>query len=106
MEKPINVPNPGVLFRYRLLARMGYLDDDLLGEDVLRPNRPAGRIAVDHEACIGCFACRSICPTSAIRIWEDLAHITDPIACLSCPGAPCIGSCPTGALSDRPPWRF
>jgi len=102
----MDVPDPRVLFFYRLLAGAGYLDDDLVAEDELAPDLPSPwfqRICVDAELCTGCFACRTSCPASAIRMWNDRAHIVDPAACLSCVGTPCVTACPTGALSDRAP---
>lgn len=95
--------NYGVLFRYRLLVQTGYLDDDVYGVQDPHHHQPARRIAVDEELCVGCFACRTACPTSAIRVWDDLAHIIDPLTCPTCVDTPCIGACPTDALSDRGP---
>ncbi|MPZ15627.1 MAG: ferredoxin [Chloroflexi bacterium] len=55
-------------------------------------------MAIDTEQCIDCYACRSACPFSAIRVWDGLAHVCNPAACLSCVATPCVPSCPTGAI--------
>jgi ferredoxin len=89
-----------VLLRYRLLVAAGYMDDDLSSELVSPERPPPHRIALDADLCIGCHACRPVCPASVIRIWDDLARIVDPTACLTCHDAPCVSSCPTGALAD------
>lgn len=95
------IPNVRVLFQYRLLVAAGYLDDDVFGPDRSRSEAPPGRIAVDRERCIGCYGCRSACPESAIGVWDDLAHVVDPLACPPCADTPCIVSCPTEAISER-----
>ncbi len=96
--------NYRVLFYYRLLVQAGQLDDDLFPEHALAldwPERLFFRIVVDEEACIGCYACHAACPYAAIRIAHDLAWVVDPAACILCPSAPCVMSCPTSALTDR-----
>lgn len=90
-----------VLFTYRLLIGAGYLDDDLFGADEDSTPHPLDRIAVDPDQCTGCYACRGACPASAIHIWDNQVRVTNPLACPPCAEAPCISSCPTGALSDR-----
>lgn len=92
----------GVLFTYRLLVSAGFLDDDLAPEEAVSREDPVRRIGVAADLCVGCYACRPICPASAIRIWDNLAHVTNPLACLSCVETPCVSACPTSALSKRP----
>jgi len=90
-----------VLFTYRLLVQAGYLDDDITPERETWASVSARRIAVEEDLCIGCYACRDVCPASAVRVWDGLAHITNPLVCDPCDGVPCVGECPTGALADR-----
>ena len=94
-------PNLRVLFTYRLLVQAGFLDDDITPASGTRVHRSAQRMVVDEGLCIGCYACREVCPASAVRLWDGLAHITNPLACDPCEGVPCVPACPTGAIEDR-----
>lgn len=89
-----------ILFTYRLLVQAGYLDDDIGAEEPVGNRRAPRRIAVYDDLCIGCYACREVCPGSAIRVWDGEAHITNPLKCVDCADAPCVPICPTGALED------
>jgi len=94
-------PNLRVLFTYRLLVQAGYLDDDIAparGASVPRSRR---RVVVQEDLCVGCYACREACPVSAVRVWDGLAHIMNPLECDQCEGLPCIRACPTDAIEDR-----
>ena len=95
--------NVRVLFTYRLLVQAGYLDDDVVGEDVAGRPRASFPILVHDDLCIGCYACREECPASAIRVWNGCAHITNPQECAACSAAPCVAVCPTEALEDQRP---
>ena len=97
----MNEPDLRVLFTYRLLVQVGYLDDDVAPHGETWASGNARRIAVEEDHCIGCYACRDVCPASAVRVWDGLAHITNPLACDTCDGVPCIRECPTDALTDR-----
>jgi len=90
-----------VLFTYRLLVQAGFLDDDIAPATGTWLPRHPQRIGVLEDLCIGCYACREECPVSAIRVWDGLAHITNPLACDPCEGIPCVASCPTGAIEER-----
>ncbi len=88
--------NYGILFYYRLLAQSGYFVDDLFA-----PEDAGGkpRVAVQEDLCIGCGGCEAICPSSAIRLWDEIAHVANPAACEICLSALCIGACPTDAVA-------
>lgn len=50
---------------------------------------------VDEKKCIGCGACASICPVSAIKLVNGKAQI-DPKKCIKC--GSCQQFCPVGAI--------
>jgi len=52
---------------------------------------------IDRDACIGCSACVSACPVSALDMDGDKAKLVKPVECTSC-GA-CVDSCPVSAIS-------
>jgi ferredoxin len=54
------------------------------------------KATVDADNCVGCGACESTCPVSAISIGDGKATI-DQEACLEC-GA-CESACPVSAIS-------
>ena len=68
---------------------------------------------LDLDRCVGCYACVVACmdqndiePTDEDFLWRDVASLLDKgriqyasIACMHCDDAPCIVSCPTGAIS-------
>ncbi len=56
---------------------------------------------VDTDMCIGCRTCVSWCPTSAIAMRGDHAHI-DPGGCIGC--GECLASCQIGAVRFQ--WRM
>ncbi|MDR2709419.1 MAG: 4Fe-4S binding protein [Elusimicrobiota bacterium] len=52
---------------------------------------------IDEGVCVGCGACASACPVSAISQKDDNKYAIDPDKCIDC-GA-CEGVCPTSAIS-------
>jgi uncharacterized Fe-S center protein len=56
---------------------------------------------VDTDICIGCRTCVGWCPTSAIDMRGEHAHI-DPEACIGC--GECLASCQIGAVRFQ--WRM
>jgi ferredoxin len=90
-----------ILFTYRLLVQAGYRDDGIAAEEPTEKREAHRRIAVRDDLCIGCYACRGVCPVSAIRIWDGEAHITNSLGCVDCADPPCVPACPTSALEDR-----
>jgi uncharacterized Fe-S center protein len=56
---------------------------------------------VDTELCIGCRTCVAWCPTGAIAMRGEHAHI-DPGACIGC--GECLASCQIGAVQFQ--WRM
>lgn len=56
---------------------------------------------VDADICIGCRTCVSWCPTGAIAMRGDIAHI-DPKACIGC--GECLAACQVGAVRFQ--WRM
>ena len=60
---------------------------------------PLGLLACDEDRCTLCGACAAACPTSALRLVEDVDATVlhhDPAACVAC--ARCVGACPEHAL--------
>ena len=49
------------------------------------------------DACIGCGACMSNCPVSAIKDVGGVCVI-DEGSCIDC--GSCAGTCPVGAISE------
>ena len=56
---------------------------------------------VDGQICIGCRSCIAWCPTGAISMRGEHAHI-DPDACIGC--GECLASCQIGAVRFQ--WRM
>jgi Fe-S-cluster-containing hydrogenase component 2 len=52
---------------------------------------------VDQDTCVGCAACVSVCPTSAISVNDGKASV-DKDVCVEC-GA-CVSTCPVEAISQ------
>ena len=50
------------------------------------------------EECIGCMACRQICPENAISEGADSKFVVDPQICSFCQA--CIGMCPVSAIIE------
>jgi len=54
--------------------------------------------AIDKDVCVGCGACESTCPASAIAATDDNKYsISD--ACVDC-GA-CAAACPVSAIAQK-----
>ncbi len=51
-----------------------------------------------EENCIGCGACKKICPTNAIKGEKKKIHIIDGKLCINCGAGG--RSCPVGAVRD------
>jgi len=60
--------------------------------------RPGPEICCQPQACIGCGACISICPSSAIRSGEK-GVVIDRERCVRC--GKCAAACPADALSAK-----
>ncbi|RLG46378.1 MAG: 4Fe-4S dicluster domain-containing protein [Thermoproteota archaeon] len=69
-------------------------------------------LIADYERCTGCRACEAACSfkhfgefnprRSRITVVRDpLRGVNFPVFCLQCEDAPCVESCPTGALQKR-----
>ncbi len=52
-----------------------------------------------HEECIGCGACRKVCPVSAISGDKKELHLIDPVLCIQC--GSCGRVCPSGAVEGE-----
>lgn len=55
-------------------------------------------VIVDKDLCIGCEACISVCPVSALIMEDDGKAFCQEDICIDC-GA-CIPVCPTQAISE------
>lgn len=49
----------------------------------------------DKDVCTGCGKCAEVCPSEAISIVDESAHITDDL-CEEC--GFCAAECPVGAI--------
>ncbi|MCR4391751.1 MAG: 4Fe-4S binding protein [Candidatus Acetothermia bacterium] len=62
------------------------------------PPRFRGRIAYDHDKCIGCQLCIRVCPAKVIQFRPEVKKIRMHVArCTFC--AQCVDACPVGALA-------
>ena len=52
---------------------------------------------IDLDACIGCSACVSACPTSVLDMDGDKVKVVKPEACTEC-GA-CVDACPVSCIT-------
>jgi ferredoxin len=52
---------------------------------------------VDHNICLACGGCISVCPQDAILMIRGKALVT-PEKCISC--GICIKTCPVGAITE------
>lgn len=57
----------------------------------------ASAYQIDPARCIGCQACREVCPTGCIS--GESPHAIDPAHCIHCGN--CANACPVGAV-ERP----
>lgn len=64
----------------------------------LRPQEPAGIIAIDRKKCKGCDACKAFCPTDAVTGKYGAVHRVAGEKCLFC--GQCLVNCPFGAPQD------
>lgn len=55
---------------------------------------------VEQELCQGCAACIDVCPTGALQMIDNTAHI-DPDMCTECYA--CLDACPAGAIVSNSP---
>lgn len=60
----------------------------------------AAILKLDHEACIGCGQCVTVCPHRIFALTEKKAEILDPDGCMEC-GA-CARNCPVQAIYVNP----
>ncbi|VEB98853.1 Electron transport protein hydN [Cedecea lapagei] len=65
-------------------------------------------IVASEQACIGCRTCEIACALEHISEGAEfhprlkvlrLSEVTVPVMCHQCENAPCVGACPTGALT-------
>ena len=68
---------------------------------------------IDLDRCVGCYSCAVACmdqndidPEDKGSLWRDVASLSDKgkiryaaLACMHCNDAPCVISCPRGAIS-------
>ncbi|MDP2872419.1 MAG: 4Fe-4S binding protein [Bacillota bacterium] len=52
-------------------------------------------VTVDRGKCSGCGTCVDICPTEAIKVIDNFAHVTEA-DCADC--GTCVDECPEKAL--------
>ncbi len=52
---------------------------------------------INNEECIGCGACESECPESAISATEDFVYVIDSAKCSE--DAACVSVCPVDCIS-------
>ncbi|QJB55000.1 mercury methylation ferredoxin HgcB [Pseudodesulfovibrio sp. zrk46] len=57
-------------------------------------------LTLNHDACVGCGLCVTVCPHRALIMKEGKAHIADLNGCIEC-GA-CMRNCPTEAVNVNP----
>lgn len=56
-------------------------------------------VSVAKDTCIGCGACVSVCPVSALSLDADGKAECDESVCIDC-GA-CISTCPIEAITQK-----
>ncbi len=60
----------------------------------------AAILRFDHEKCIGCGNCVTVCPHRVFAMNDKKAKIIDYIGCMECGG--CTMNCPAGAIYVNP----
>ena len=77
-----SAPNP-------VLATLRYFKDEVMAH-VIEHRCPAGvcrpliRYHIDEDACTGCRACVSACPTGAVTGERKQVHVIDQKLCIKC----------------------
>ena len=72
-----------------------------MSESSSRP-RHVDYVEVDEALCNGCVLCMKVCPTKAIRVKDDKAHLEG--VCIDC--VECVRVCPRGAIKAVTPEDF
>ena len=55
-------------------------------------------ILIDHNICVNCGACTSVCPVDALSMGADASLVFDSNKCIDC--KLCVVACPTKAIRD------
>ena len=62
----------------------------------IQKDRETGAVHIDHDKCVGCRTCMTVCPFGAISYDKDRRQV---MKCELCGGDPqCVRFCQTGAL--------
>ena len=55
-------------------------------------------VTIDRDTCIGCSACVSVCPVSALSMDGEGKSVCDEGTCIDC--GTCVSTCPVSAISQ------